>query len=86
MHPRIKNGEFVLIEPNKTFIAGDEVMVKTHDGRSMIKEFIYLRDGVYRFDSVNQDHSPIHLAQVEVDKVHLVSGILKSSRFTHDSQ
>ena len=84
MHPRIKNGEYVLIEPNKVFVTGDEVMVQTFDGRSMIKEFIYLREGVYRFDSVNQDHSPLHLDQENVSKVHLVGGILKSSRFTHD--
>lgn len=84
MHPRIKSGEYVLIEPNKAFVTGDEVMVQTYDGRSMIKEFIYLRDGVYRFDSVNQDHSPIHLDQNDVSKVHLVGGILKSSRFAHD--
>jgi phage repressor protein C with HTH and peptisase S24 domain len=84
MHPRIKSGEYVLIEPNKIFITGDEVMVQTQDGRSMIKEFIYLRDGVYRFDSVNQDHSPLHLDQHDVSKVHLVGGILKSSRFAHE--
>jgi transcriptional regulator with XRE-family HTH domain len=84
MHPRIKSGEYVLIEPNKMFITGDEVMVQTLDGRSMIKEFIYLRDGVYRFDSVNLDHSPLHLEQNEVSRVHLVGGILKSSRFAHE--
>lgn len=83
MHPRIKNGEFVLVEPNKPFYAGDEVMVKTRDGRAMIKEFIYLRDGMYRLDSVNSDHSPIHLQESEVEKIHLVGGILRSSRFLH---
>ncbi|TFY92781.1 XRE family transcriptional regulator [Pseudomonas kairouanensis] len=84
MHPRIKNGEYVLIEPNKNYVTGDEVMVQTLDGRSMIKEFIYLRDGIFRFDSVNRDHSPLHLDQNDVSKVHLVGGILKSSRFTHE--
>lgn len=81
MHPRIRNGEFVLIEPNKPFYPGDEVMVRTANGRSMIKEFIYLRDGMYRFDSVNQDHTPIYLQEADVVKIHLVGGILKSSRF-----
>ena len=47
----------------------------------MIKEFIYHRDGMYRFDSVNQDHAPIHLHESGVEKIHLVGGILKSSRF-----
>lgn len=85
MHPRIKNGEFVLVEPNKPFYAGDEVMVKTIDGRAMIKEFIYLRDGMYRLDSVNSDHSPLHLSESEVEKIHLVGGILRSSRFVHSA-
>ena len=84
MHPRIKNGEYVLIEPNKPFHVGDEVMVRTLDGQAMIKEFIYLRDGMYRFDSVNQNHPPIHIPQGEVSKVHLVGGILKSSRFAEE--
>lgn len=85
MHPRIKNGEFVLVEPNKPFHAGDEVMVKTTDGRAMIKEFIYLRDGMYRLDSVNADHSPLHLQETTVDKIHLVGGILRSSRFVYSA-
>ena len=84
MHPRIKNGEYVLIEPNKAFHAGDEVMVRTLDGQAMIKEYIYLRDGMYRFDSVNQNHPPIHIHQDNVTKIHLVGGILKSSRFTEE--
>ncbi|TBV01664.1 XRE family transcriptional regulator [Phytopseudomonas dryadis] len=84
MHPRIKNGEYVLIEPNKPFHAGDEVMVRTLDGQAMIKEYIYLRDGMYRFDSVNQNHPPIHIPQDKVSKIHLVGGILKSSRFTEE--
>jgi phage repressor protein C with HTH and peptisase S24 domain len=83
MHPRIKNGEFVLIEPNKSYFSGDEVMVRTVAGRTMIKEFIYLRDGMYRLDSVNAEHMPIHIAASDVMDVHLVGGILKSSRFLH---
>lgn len=81
MHPRIKNGEYVLIEPNKSYYSGDEVMVRTIAGRTMIKEFIYQRDGMYRLDSVNAEHSPIHIAKSEVMEIHLVGGILKSSRF-----
>ncbi|EPM68799.1 putative phage repressor [Pseudomonas syringae pv. theae ICMP 3923] len=83
MLPRIKNGEFVLIEPNKSYVSGDEVMVRTAAGRTMIKEYIYLRDGMYRFDSVNAEHPPIHIAEHEILEIHLVGGILKSSRFLH---
>lgn len=85
MLPRIKNGEFVLIEPNKSYFSGDEVMVRTVAGRTMIKEFIYLRDGMYRLDSVNAEHAPIHIAESDVLDIHLVGGILKSSRFLHNT-
>lgn len=75
----------MLIEPNKNFYSGDEVMVRTSSGRTMIKEFIYLRDGMYRLDSVNTDHESIHLPEKEVEEIHLVGGILKSSRFLHSA-
>lgn len=84
MHPRIKNGEFVLIEPNMPYTSGDEVMIRTTDGRAMIKEYIYLRDGMYRLDSVNAA-APLHLAEADVKQIHLVGGILKSSRFLHSA-
>lgn len=84
MTPRIKNGEFVLIEPNQPYANGDDVLVKTRDGRAMIKEFVYLRDGQYRFDSYGNGYEPIYLAEDLVDKIHFVGGIFKSYRFTPD--
>lgn len=81
MEPRIRSGEFVLIEPNKTFMAGDEVLVKTMDGQSMIKVFMYRRDGEVRLLSVNDSHPPITLLDEAIDKIHPVGAILKSSRF-----
>jgi len=83
--PRIKNGEFVLIEPNKPFLSGDEVMVRTKSGQTMIREFIYLRDGMYRLDSLNAEPVPLHIAQSDVEEIYLVGGILKSSRFLHSA-
>lgn len=82
MNPRIKNNEFVLIEPNREYVAGDEVLVKTTKGQAMIKEFIYYRDGQYRFDSVNADYDPIFIHEDEVEDVQYVGAIVKSSRFT----
>ncbi|OLU23329.1 peptidase S24 [Pseudomonas sp. PA15(2017)] len=80
MHPRIKDGEYVLIEPNHAYLNGDEVLVQTLDGQSMIKEFIYHRDGQYRFDSVNSGFPPLIIDQTKISKIHYVAGILKASR------
>ncbi|BAQ81442.1 phage repressor [Pseudomonas sp. St29] len=81
MHPRIKNGEFVLIEPNHSYQTGDEVLVRTTDGRAMVKEFIYRRDGQLRFDSINDSYPPIFLEEKLVEKIHYVGAILKPSKY-----
>lgn len=81
MQPRIRSGEFVLIEPNRGFVSGDEVLVKTVDGRSMIKVFMYRRDGEYRLLSVNDAHPPTTLQEAEIEIIHPVGAILKGSRY-----
>ncbi|AON05432.1 S24 family peptidase [Pseudomonas aeruginosa] len=81
MHPRIKHKEYVMIEPNRSFAPGDEVLVKTVDGRAMIKEYSYRREGTWRFDSVNPNESPVFLEDDEIVYVHFVGAIVKSSRF-----
>lgn len=81
MHPRIKHREYVVIEPNQPYVSGDEVLVRTVHGKSMIKEFSYFRDGMYRFDSVNPAEPPIFLEPEEIVLIHYMGGIVKSSRF-----
>lgn len=81
MHPRIKHREYVVIEPNQPYAPGDEVLVRTTQGRSMIKEFSYFRDGMYRFDSVNPSEPPIFLEPEDIEFIHFMGGIVKSSRF-----
>lgn len=81
MQPRIRSGEYVLIEPNKPFMSGDEVLVKTHCGRAMIKQLMYRRDGEVRLLSVNDAHPPITLLETEIEKIHFVGAIVKASRF-----
>ena len=81
MFPRINSGEFVVIEPNIVPCSGDEVLVRTKDGRNMIKKLEFHRDCVYRFTSINQDHPPITLDENQVDKIMFVSAIVKSTRY-----
>lgn len=81
MEPRIRSGEFVIIEPNKTYMAGDEVLVRTVSGKSMIKVFMYARDGMVRLLSVNDAHPPLSIAESDIEKIHFVGAISKSSRY-----
>ena len=86
MWPRIKSGEYVLVEPNTLVRAGDEVFVRTSEGHNMIKVLGYDRDGEYQFTSINQDHRPITLPYDDVAKIEYVAGVLKQSRHMDDDE
>ncbi|QWE81231.1 S24 family peptidase [Pseudomonas donghuensis] len=80
LHPRIKNGEYVLIEPGCPYRTGDEVLVTTVDGKAMVKEYIYHREGQYRFDSISDGSPPTFLDERFVAKIHFLAAILKASK------
>lgn len=79
MMPRIKNGEYVVIEPNHTFMPGDEVLVVTKDSKVMVKTYLYSRDGLVTLMSINEEHPPIKIYDDEIEKIHYVAGIAKES-------
>ncbi len=79
MMPRIKEGEYVIIEPNHSWHPGDEVLVVTHNGEVMVKTFLFERDGFYHLLPVNEDHAPIRIAKTDVSAIQYVAGIAKST-------
>lgn len=81
MKPRIRNGEFVVVEPNRAIANGDEVLVKAADGRVMVKQFLYRRDGRVHLLSVNEAHPPMALDEHEVEAMHCVVAITMASRW-----
>lgn len=84
MRPRIKHGEFVIIEPNHPIQPGEEVMVKSKDGRVMVKELAYKNAGRYTLLSINEAHGKIMLHEDEIEKMHYVAGIAKHSMWRPD--
>lgn len=83
MHPAIRSGWYVVIEPNKTPQMGEFVMVKLADGRSTVKEFLWHRDGEYILNAIATNDRLV-VAEDEVEAIHHVGGILPPSgrRFT----
>ena len=77
MKPRIKNGEFVIVEPSHACVSGDEVLIKCIKGRVMVKELLYIRDGMVHLASVNEAHPKIIIEQSEISVMHYVAGIVK---------
>jgi len=79
MKPRIRHGEYVVVEPGREVMPGDEVLVKASDGRVMVKQFAYSRDGMVHLDSVNEAHPRISLYPDQVTSIQYVAGIAKNS-------
>jgi len=79
MRPRIKDGEYVIIEPNRVVEPGDEVLVKATDGRVMIKELAYSRAGRVHLLSTNEAHATIAIPKENISKMHYVGAIVKKS-------
>lgn len=86
MWPRIKSGDYVLIEPAATVLPGDEVFVRTKDDHNMIKVLGYDRDGEYQFVSINQDHRPVTYRHADIKKIEFVAGIFKKTLFMDDDE
>lgn len=84
MKPRIRHGEFVVVEPNHECIPGDEVLVVAKDGRVLVKQLAYIRDGMVHLDSVNESHPRISLLVEDVAKIQYVAGIAKAALWKPD--
>ena len=76
MRPRIKSGEFVVVEPNIAAQPGDDVVVKLTDGRALVKELQWVRDGDASFGSINNGIPPMTIPLSEIDKIHRISAIV----------
>lgn len=78
MHPAIRSGWYVVIEPNKTPQMGEFVMVKLADGRSTVKEFLWHRDGEYVLNAIATGERLV-VDEQDIDVIHHVGGILPPS-------
>jgi len=81
MKPRIRHGEFVIVEPGHSAVPGDDVLVKCVEGRVMVKELLFIRDGQVHLGSVNESHPKITIDQSQVAVMHYVAGIARSPMF-----
>lgn len=81
LHPRIKNGEFVIVEPNREPQPGDEVEVRTVDGGWLIREYLYTREGHVYLASINTDHGRTVFESTEVKSMRYISAIARPSAF-----
>jgi phage repressor protein C with HTH and peptisase S24 domain len=81
MAPAIRNGWLVVIEPNANYVPTSLVLVCTVDGRCMVKEYLYEREGEVGLGSVNDAFGRITLQLSEIEKIHPVAAIIPPIKF-----
>lgn len=80
MAPAIRNNWVVWCEPNSDLVSGEYVMVKTNDGRSMVKELLYANCSEISLMSLNADFGRLTLPINDVLQAHYVGGIVPPSK------
>lgn len=81
MHPRYRAGEFVVVSPTGEPRIGGDVVVAMIDGRKMLKQLNWIRDGEVQLLSINGDYAPETLSIVDVDFIHNVAGSVPRDAF-----
>jgi transcriptional regulator with XRE-family HTH domain len=80
-HPRVKAGEYLVLEPQHQIEPGDEVHVTLRDGRSMLREVAWRKDGETALNGVVDRHQRLTVSDDEIIAIHYVAAITKHSRF-----
>jgi hypothetical protein len=84
MSPRIEAGEFVIVEPNTPVKPGKNVMLRSKDGRVMVKKFLYQAAGRTYLISINKAHPPISFSDDEIEKMHFIRAIVDADSWVPD--
>lgn len=80
MSPAIRDGWYVLIEPNSAPAVGEYVLVKLRDGRKMVKELMYQRRDSVEVLSVNNGQRTTIYAE-ELESLQAVAAVVPPSKW-----
>lgn len=80
MHPAIRHGSFVVVEPNGRCVPGEFVAIVLRDGRKMVKELVIEREQEIVIESVNGNQRQT-LERSEIEKMHPIAAVVAASRW-----
>lgn len=78
MRPRVKSGEFLIIEPSTDPLPGDDVLLKLEDGTQMVVQLLYARDREYTVRDVNEAHPTAWFADYDLVSIQTITAIKRS--------
>lgn len=74
MHPRYRAREFVVVTPSIEAQQGNDVVVRLKDGRKLLKQLNWKRDGEVQLLSINNGFAPMTIQMSDVETIHRVAG------------
>lgn len=80
LQPRVRPGEYLLLEPSRPVEPGDEVIVRTAKA-CMIREYLFAQDGNVVLCAINGGHGRHTVAQKDIIEMTYVAAIVKRTRF-----
>lgn len=85
MRPRIKSGEFILVEPSFEAQPGDDVVVKFQDGSAVAKELLWIREDEVCLGSINNGVPPMTRPLESVQTIHRIAAIIPRGSPLHQT-
>jgi phage repressor protein C with HTH and peptisase S24 domain len=79
---RIRSGEYVVVEPAHPLVAGEEVLIITKEGQSMVRDFLYQRDGQIAVQNIRGER--LTLLESDIETIHYVAAITKQAFYRDD--
>lgn len=83
MTPAIRDGWYVVIEPNSPPALGEYVLVKLRNGRKMVKELLYQRPDSIAVISVNGGER-LTIMLEDLEDLHAVAAVVPPSKWRPD--
>lgn len=80
MHPAIRHGTFVVVEPNGRCVPGEYVAIVLLDDRKMVKELVIERPDEVVVESVNGNQRQT-IARSQIRQMHPVAAVVAASKW-----
>lgn len=80
MHPAIRDGWYVLVEPNRQPHAGAYAAIRLSDGRRMVKEFLFRTSEAIVVESVNGGKR-LTIQISDVEAIHPIGAVLMPDKY-----
>lgn len=80
LRPRVKSGEFLVVEPNQNVVPGDDALVTLTNGEHMVAQLLYFYPGEEEitFGDINESAPTTLLTASEITSMHLISAISRT--------